>query len=195
MKNDKKHLIGIIHDVTEQKKAEEELIQNTQLLNTSQSIAKLGGWELDVTSNNLFWTAETYRIHDTSPEEFNPTVDAGVSYFLPESRSTISKALEVAINKGEGYDLELETYTTKGRLINIRTTCEVTQLNGNTTKLTGIFQDITEQKEAKKELEESLSREKLMADIVRKSIVGICHWLPRWQSRHEQCCFSEYHWV
>ena len=176
--NDKKHLIGIIHDVTEQKKAEEELIQNTQLLNTSQSIAKLGGWELNIETGNLFWTTETYRIHDTSPEEFNPTVDAGVSYFLPESRKIILNALDAAINEGNSYDLVLETHTTKGRLITVRTTCEVSLIDGKPAKLTGIFQDITEQKAAEKELEESLSREKLMADIVRKSIVGIAVGYP-----------------
>ncbi len=135
-------------DITESKIAQLKLKQSNQLLEVSQSIAKLGGWELDIATNNLFWTTETYRIHDTSPEEFNPSVDAGVGYFLPDSRDMISKALKAAIENGQGYDLELETLTTKGRLINIRTTCEVTLLNGKPQKLTGIFQDITKRKQA-----------------------------------------------
>jgi PAS domain S-box-containing protein len=139
-------------DINERKHAELKLNQSTQLLEASQSIAKLGGWELDIATNNLFWTAETYRIHETSPEEFNPTVDAGVEYFLPESRSIISNALEAAIKEGEGYDLELETLTTKGRRIDVRTTCEVIRLDGKPTKLTGIFQDITEQKQAEEKI-------------------------------------------
>lgn len=139
-------------DISKQKKADDELRRNTQLLEVSQSIAKLGGWELDLATSHLFWTAETYRIHDTSPQEFNPTVDAGVSYFLPESRRIISEALQVAIERGEGYDLELETFTTKGRLITVRTTCKVTMKDGIPAKLTGIFQDITERKQAEMEL-------------------------------------------
>ncbi|MGL1903769.1 MAG: PAS domain S-box protein [Fibrobacterales bacterium] len=137
-----------IVDITERKQAQQKLNQSTLLLEASQSIAKLGGWELDLVTNSLFWTAETYRIHDTSPEEFDPTVDAGVGYFLPESRRIISSALEMAMKNGEGYDLELETYTTKGRLINVRTTCVVQKYDGKPTKLTGIFQDITDRKQA-----------------------------------------------
>lgn len=147
-----KRLIKEIKSEGKLKQVEEALNQSTQLLEASQSIAKLGGWELDIATNNLFWTAETYRIHDTSPEEFNPTVDAGVGYFLPESRRIISDALEAAIEHGEGYDLVLETYTTKGRRIDVRTTCVVTLIDGKTTKLTGIFQDITERKKADDEL-------------------------------------------
>ncbi len=146
------NFIKISEDITELKQAEMKLHQSNHILNASQSIAMVGGWELDIETNNLFWTAETYRIHETTPEEFNPTVDAGVGYFLPESRQIISLAIEKAIHEGEGYDLELETYTTKGSLITVRTTCEVTVVNGKTAKLTGIFQDITKRKDAENEL-------------------------------------------
>ena len=124
--------------------------RSNQLLEASQSIAKLGGWELDLPTNQLYWTTETFNIHDTTPEEFNPTVDAGVSYFLPESKQTIIEALELAMTQGIGYDLILETYTTKGRKIDVRTTCQVTLVDGKPVKLTGIFQDITERRQLEK---------------------------------------------
>jgi PAS domain S-box-containing protein len=142
-------------DTTERKNFGLKLQRSTQLLEASQRIAKVGGWELDIATGSLFWTDETYRIHDTSPSEFNPTVDAGVSYFLPESRKIISKALKLAMEKGVGYDLELETYTTKGRYIVVRTTCEVTLHEGKPIKLTGAFQDITKQKEQETKLIEA----------------------------------------
>lgn len=133
----------------------QKLLITSQLLEESQKIAKVGGWELDLLSGDLFWTAETYRIHDTSPEEFNPTVDAGVSYFLPESKQKIKAALDAAINHGIGYDLELETYTTKGRKIDVRTTCIVTLLEGKAIKLMGIFQDISGYKATQHKLEQA----------------------------------------
>ena len=157
------HLV-ILYDITDRKKIVDELRMSTQLLEASQSIAKLGGWELDLTKNTLYWTAETYRIHETSPLEFNPTVDAGVGYFLPESRQMISEALKNAIEKGIGYDLELETLTTKGRKIDVRTTCHVTIVNGKPAKLTGIFQDITVSKLAGKEIRN------LLQEIILKEV-------------------------
>lgn len=142
----KKAILTTAHDNTLRKQVELKLRQSTLLLEASQKIAKVGGWELDIASGNLFWTNETYHIHDTSPSKFNPTVDAGVNYFLPESRKIISEALKLAIEKGKGYDLELETHTTKGRHIYVRTTCEVILKHGKPVKLIGIFQDITKQK-------------------------------------------------
>ncbi|MBK7057785.1 MAG: PAS domain S-box protein [Leptospiraceae bacterium] len=163
------HLV-ILYDITDRKKNEDELRVSKQLLEASQSIAKLGGWELDLTTNTLYWTAETYRIHETSPSEFNPTVDAGVGYFLPESRQMISEALKNAIEKGIGYDLELETFTTKGRKIDVRTTCHVTIVNGKPAKLTGIFQDITVSKLAGQEIRNLLQEKEIILKEVHHRV-------------------------
>jgi len=155
---------GVVMDVTAQKRAEDQLRMTTQLLEASQSIAQLGGWELDIGSGQLFWTDETYRIHDTSPEAFNPTMDAGVDYVLPKYRQIISAAFNAALTLGTDFDLELETLTTKGRLINVRTTCVVTMANGRPVKLTGIYQDITERKLAEKTYRDSEDRFRLLVE-------------------------------
>ena len=162
-----------IKDITEQKEVEAEIKRTTLLLEAAQSLAKVGGWELDITTGQLYWTAETYRLHDTTPEEFNPTVDAGVDYFLPESKRQISEALELAITKGIGYDLYLETYTSKGRQIEVRTTCLVTAVDGKPTKLTGIFQDISEQKKSEQALKDSELRLSL---ATQAGGVGVWDW-------------------
>jgi len=141
-------VVGTHADISERVQAQEALRRSTQLLDASQSIAQTGGWEMDLATQQLFWTAETYRLHDTTPEEYHPTVDAGIGFYLPESRPILSAALQAAMERGEGYDLVLELRTTKGRRIDVRTTCAVTLHEGRPAKLTGIFQDITERKTA-----------------------------------------------
>jgi PAS domain S-box-containing protein len=121
---------GSITDITDHKETEEALLTASQLLDQSQKIAKVGGWELDLISGDLFWTAETYRLHDTTPNDFNRTVEAGIEHYLPGSQKILTKALNAAINEGKDYDLELETMTAKGRKIDVRTTCSVTVENG-----------------------------------------------------------------
>ena len=144
-----------IIDITARKRAEESLAASNALMEESQEIAKVGGWELDLRSGELYWTQETYRIHEASPDDFNPTVDAGVGYFTEPSRERITRALDAAIANADPYDLELETLTTKGTLIQVRTTGKATVENGKTVRLSGIFQDITERKQYEKSLQQA----------------------------------------
>ena len=155
----------IASDITGYKIAQLKLSQSTQLLEASQSIAKVGGWELDLSNNKLFWTAETYRIHDTSPEEFTCTVDKAIEFYLPKCQVIISEAVNTAIEKGKAFDLELQVKTNKGRIINVRVTAEVTLWNEIPIKLTGIFQDITEQKKAESKVRAAEEKLKNTFDI------------------------------
>ncbi len=158
------------HDLSESLNYEKELNRNSNLLEQSQRLASVGGWELDIESGELFWTAETYRLFETSPDRFNPTVDAVVDSYLPESRRKLSEALEAAINKGQGYDLILEILTTKGNLLNIRTNCEVFHKDGVPFKLSGAVQDISEYVAVQKQLNETILENSLAIDTAKLGV-------------------------
>ncbi len=57
-------LEGVIQDLTEKHQVQEVLTKQKQLLNETQSLAKMGGWELDLSTNLTVWTEEVYRIHE-----------------------------------------------------------------------------------------------------------------------------------
>lgn len=166
-------IYAIGNDITERKEVELKLSQSSQLLELSQSTAGVGGWELNLVTGELFWTTEVYRIHDADPEDFDPSLDTGIEYYLPESQPILLEALNRAKEFGEGYDLELQLKTAKGRIIDVRTTCEVTLKNGRSTKLTGAFQDITYRKHAERRLinakEKAEERENYINNIINKT--------------------------
>lgn len=128
----------------------EQLRTSKRILDASQTIAKVGGVEMDVAMRTIYWTAETYRIHDTTPEEYTPTFDEGFSAYPPGSRERISQALKRAMETGEVFDIEVEKLTFKGHKIDIRTTCTAHMENGKVVSLTGIYQDISERKQAER---------------------------------------------
>lgn len=171
--NKEKAILGIVTDITENKLSEVRLLQINQLPQSSQVMGCIGGWELDIPANNLSWTAETYRIYDTSPEEFTPSLNSVHNYYMPESQRLITKAMQAATEQGKGYDLVLKTKTTKCRKIDIRATCEVTILEGNPVKLSGIYHDITRHKNAEKEIKKlSTAVEQSSNSIVITDING-----------------------
>jgi diguanylate cyclase (GGDEF)-like protein/PAS domain S-box-containing protein len=148
-------MVGSHIDITQRKQYEEKLATTSNILDESQKIAKVGGWELDVKTGNVFWTKEIYRIYETSPEIFNPTVDSVLDFFVPDSKRKLEKALGDAMNRGINYNLELKLYTATGRLIDVKATCVVSMKDDKPDKLRGTLQDISEQKAIRRKLEKS----------------------------------------
>lgn len=140
-------------DLTDHHRAEQALRTSTQLLEDTQALAKLGGWGFDIPAQKLFWTDQIYRMLETSPEETTPTMENGLEYFETESRLTLTQAIATAVEQGQGYDLELQMRTLKGRHLDVRATCSVIFEDGTPVKLYGILQDISEQKAAQIALE------------------------------------------
>jgi diguanylate cyclase (GGDEF)-like protein len=124
-----------------------ELKRQTALLAQTQHAAHIGGWELNLSNNQLYWTEETYRILELSPAEFKPTIEQAIEFYAPESRGAIRSAVETAARIGDPWDLELELVTARGRRIWVRTT-GTAELgpNGIPVRLSGAFQDVTDRR-------------------------------------------------
>jgi len=151
--------------------ATEELSRTNELLEATQAVDHVGGWELDVMHDALFWTAETYRIHETSPAEYTPTVATAIGFYAPESIPAITAAVQEAIEHGTPFDLELELITAKGRGIWVRAVGAATVERGRTMRLTGAFQDIAEQEKARASLAASEARLRTAMDSMVDGVV------------------------
>jgi signal transduction histidine kinase/CheY-like chemotaxis protein len=123
------------------------------LLEQSQAQTHVGGWEFDLDSNTLYWTPETYRLHDLDPESGPPDVTRAIDFYTPASRPQITAAVHQAIAHGTPYQLELELVTATGRPIWVWTTGRAVRESGRTVRLLGAFQDITERRRAHADLE------------------------------------------
>lgn len=145
------HSVG--RDITARRRAELALQANERLLERTSSVAKVGGWELDVATQTVTWTLETKKIHDVPPD-FQPKVDSVIDFYPPDQRDALQETIQRAIESEQAWDLELPLITAKGRSIWVRACGEVERAaTGETLKLFGTVQDITE----RKALEEKLS--------------------------------------
>jgi len=115
-------------------------------------MAKIGGWEIDLVKDSLFWTEETYLLHETTPDQYTPTVASAINFYAPEWIPTIRQALNTAIEKGSSFDHELELITAKGRRIWVHVYGTVIIKGGQAIKVIGAFQDISDKKKAELEI-------------------------------------------
>jgi len=137
--------------LSERKRAEEALEKNARILRETGRMAKVGGWEVDVATHEVLWTEETCRIHEM-PLDYKPPLDEAISFFHPEDRPKLRRAIDNAIEHGEPYDMELRLITATGKHLWTHSICKPYTSGGKTVKLAGTFQDITERKQAEERL-------------------------------------------
>jgi len=149
-------LISIGLDITERKWAEEALKKSVQLLRDTGEMAKVGGWELDLSTKEVSWTEEIARIHGVEPG-YKPNLEEALNFYAPESRPALEEVLKKATETGEPYDLE-SLFIPSGSKdkIWVRSLGKAVYSGGKIVKLAGTFQNIDKYKRA----EEALRRAK-----------------------------------
>ena len=139
-------------DITQRRLAEATTNRMTDLLSQTGRIAGVGGWEVDLETQSLYWTDQTFALHDLEPGAYAPTVVTALQFYAPEWRPFITSAVQAAIATGKAFDLELELITAKGRRIWAHTTGRVITRDGKVVKVLGAFQDISERKRLETEI-------------------------------------------
>lgn len=139
-------------DITERKQAEATLARTAELLEVTGSLAKIGGWEVNLETMKLSWTRETFRIAELEPP-VEPPLEQGINLFAPEARPTMTAAIQAAIATGTPYNLELPLITGKGCRRWVQTQGFAEMRNGKAVRLYGTFHDITERRQAEKQLQ------------------------------------------
>ncbi len=139
--------IGLIRDITERRRAEEELQKRQTMLERTERLAHVGSWELDVDTGDVTWSDELFRIFGRDPEAGAPPLDEHAEMFPPEYWDRLRTAIERAVRDGEPYDLELHAVRTDGEPLRVRAGgYSAHDVGPGATRLYGFVEDITERK-------------------------------------------------
>ena len=130
---------------------ERELESMQELLNRTQEIAQVGGWELDTTSEELQWTDEVYRIHDL-PLTHDVDLQETLSFYHPDDRGQITDLIEDCRENGNPFEVELRITTAADRTRWVRVTGKAVTDDGSIVALRGTLRDITPEKERQQNL-------------------------------------------
>jgi len=139
-------LEGIVIDVTDRKESKRRLRRQNELFTNTQRLADVGGWELDVRTDELRWTDQVKRIHGVSRDS-SPTAEDAIGFYHPEDRPEIRTAIERAIEEGEPFDRTLRIQTDDGEQRWVRVRGSPTAIDGRVVRLSGAIQDITDSKQ------------------------------------------------
>ncbi|AJF24974.1 chemotaxis protein CheY [Haloarcula sp. CBA1115] len=156
-------------DVTERIEHEQNLAQLRDFFAEAEELGDLGAWEFDETGT-LTWTAGTRRIHGVD-DDFDPTIEEGLSFYHPEDREMVSDAVDAALEDGEPYDIETRLITATGDCRWVRTHGKRVE-GAEKRTVRGFIQDITEQKERERRLRVQNDRLESFASVVSHDLQG-----------------------
>ena len=134
-------------ELTEQKRAEEELRRSENSLSEAQRVARIGNWDWEIKPDKLHWSAEMYRIFG-----FDPRFAANYSTFLdsvhPDDREFVQQSVYAALFKNQPYNLEYRIVLpdSSERIIYASGQVSFDDETGQPVRMLGTVQDITERK-------------------------------------------------
>ncbi|MBS9525088.1 response regulator [Litoribacter alkaliphilus] len=157
-----KFVFATVQNISATKRTEQKLLVTQKMMEQTNRVAHVGGWDVDLETNTTYWSDITREIHEV-PDDFNVTLEAGLNFYRPgRSLETIKEHWKKAEEEGVPFDLELEIITYKGKYKWIRTKCQCEKLHGKVTRIYGTFQDITGKKKSEFEIE---NKEKMLKGI------------------------------
>ena len=153
-------LVGYVQDVTEQRRVEMELRESEAMRDLAESVAHVGSLRWDLASQRVALTPEGCRLFGVSPEDFDgdiATILGGSVH--PDDLGIAERALVASAETGISDPVEFRLLLPDDtvRFVHGEGKAE-RDASGAPIAIVGYFQDVTEQRLAKQELELAYDR-------------------------------------
>lgn len=123
------------------------------LLDETSSIARIGGWEIDLINNKVHWSNMVHELHETDPATFVPDPNALLEFYREDFRDLVYGKIAQTAQTGEPFEYEAVIITAKGNFRWIRAIGHTEKLKNEVTRIYGSFQDIEQFKQTENRLQ------------------------------------------
>ncbi len=170
--------ISFALDVFEKEKQrihfENKLIDSERRLNQAQTVAHLGSWELDFSTNLATWSDEACRIYGLDITDNIQDYDKWLSYIHPDDKGRVLRVIEKGQNSLTGFSLHHRIITQKDEIKHIFFQAHFDLDNhGVPFRMHGVAHDVTEIQEAENALRQSKTNLRLIVDLIPHSIFAM----------------------
>lgn len=143
--NDKPYVMSTALNMTDRIKLERDLLYTKKILEQTNAVARVGGWEVDFEKSTVYWSESAKDVHGVD-SDFNPDFETAFQFFEEESQEKLRAIFSRARTAGESSDEELRIRKENGKHIWVRIKVIPEVEDGICKRVFGIIQDIDESK-------------------------------------------------
>jgi PAS domain S-box-containing protein len=160
-------------EVLQRKRAETALMRSEAYLAEAQRVSHTGSFGWSVSSGDIVWSDETFRIFDYDPAH-NPTVEVILERTHPEERTFVQETIHQVARDRKAFDIEHRLLVRDGSVKYVRVVGHPsTNDESGTFEFVGAVTDITDRKRAEEALRRS---ESYLAQAQRLTQSGSWAW-------------------
>lgn len=156
-------------DISKRKRAELALRETEQRLSLALAAASMGVWVLEIQTNRVFWSPETYKLMGV--DQPDPTLESFTKLIHPEDLASVTEAINKAITGHTFYEAEFRIIRPDGKIIWLSNYGQaIYDAEGQPLRLLGVVMDISRRKRADEALRSSEAR---MGGIINSAMDAI----------------------
>ena len=140
---------GTLTDIDERKKAEEYLQRSEAFLSQGQRISHTGSFGRNVSSGEIHWSEETYRIFELD-RSVKPTLAFLFERIHPDDRHHVQQNIDRATNEKKDFDFECRSLRLDGSVKYLHVVAQAFEQPPGDMEFVGAVTDITERKQAER---------------------------------------------
>ena len=150
-------IMAVLADITERKRAEEQLRESEERLRVALTGANMMSWELDLLNGSVSWSDSAEGFFGLGRSEFKGTRDAFIALIHPDDRLNVEQAMDDSIRAAKEFKAEFRIIWPDGSVhwhgAFGRALCDE---KGRVQKVSGIGVDITERKRTEETIQKLL---------------------------------------
>jgi PAS domain S-box-containing protein len=156
---------GSSMDIHERKTAEEALQSSEAYLAEAQRLSHTGSFGWYVSSGEIFWSDETYRIFEYD-RSVKPTIDSVVQRVHPQDRADFQKVIDGAFRGAADFEHTYRLLLPDGRVKHVHALAHASQDASGNHEFVGAVTDITEQRHAETVIREQEAELREVVDTI-----------------------------
>jgi PAS domain S-box-containing protein len=158
----------------ERRRAEEAMEKGRAQLAEAQRMAHVGSTEWDITTNNVTWSDELYRILGYEPDAVEPGYEPFMQRVHPDDRKLVEQGIALSLRTGYPFAFDYRILRPdgivrvahgEGRIVH--------EADGQPVRLLGTAQDITDRKQIEYALRQSETRTRSIIDTANDAFIAI----------------------